>query len=144
MWEGVYEYLIFSFWTEQGDTDSEVFITIFPFRQVKYKLIEKTLVPKRKRVNFCIENCMFTIYTERQKKLITSSGRHSLKPTISILIIFGYKLEYSVKEEYLKNTRFSRVKKENYAVKSRKVIFRKSQKQLTERAPRRQPIHNIQ
>ena len=31
------------------------------------------------------------IYTERQKKLITSSGRRSLKSTASKLIIFGHK-----------------------------------------------------
>ena len=36
-------------------------------------------------------------------------------------------------EEYLKNTRFSRIKKEKNVVKSRKVIFRKSQKLVTER-----------
>ena len=30
-------------------------------------------------------------YTERQKKLITSSGRRSLKSTLSKLIIFGHK-----------------------------------------------------
>ena len=35
-------------------------------------------------------------------------------------------------------------KKEKNAVKSRKVIFWKSQKLLTEWAPRRQPIQNIQ
>ena len=34
--------------------------------------------------------------------------------------------------------------KDENAVKSRKVIFRKSQKLLTERAPRWQPIQNIQ
>ena len=39
---------------------------------------------------------------------------------------------------------FSCVNKEKNAVKSRKVIFRKSQKLLTEQAPRRQPIQNIQ
>ena len=33
--------------------------------------------------------------------------------------------------------------KEENAVESRKVIFRKSQKLLTERAPRRRPIQNI-
>ena len=33
----------------------------------------------------------FLIYTERQKKLITSSGRRSLKSTASKLIIFGHK-----------------------------------------------------
>ena len=31
------------------------------------------------------------VYTERQKKLITSSGRRSLKSTASKLIIFGHK-----------------------------------------------------
>ena len=31
------------------------------------------------------------IYTERQRKLITSSGRRSLKSTLSKLIIFGHK-----------------------------------------------------
>ena len=36
--------------------------------------------------------------------------------------------------EYLKNTRFSPVKKKKNMVKSRKVIFRKSQKLLTKRA----------
>ena len=38
---------------------------------------------------------------------------------------------------------FSHQKQEN-AVKSRKVIFQKSQKLLTERAPRTWPIQNIQ
>ena len=33
----------------------------------------------------------FTIYTERQKKLITSSWRRSLKSTATKLIIFGHK-----------------------------------------------------
>ena len=37
-----------------------------------------------------------------------------------------------------------RVKKEKNTVKSWKVIFQKSQKLLTERAPRRRPIQNIQ
>ena len=32
------------------------------------------------------------MYTERQKKLITSSGRRSLKSTMSKLMIFGHKL----------------------------------------------------
>ena len=31
------------------------------------------------------------VYTERQKKLITSSGRRSLKSTLSKLIVFGHK-----------------------------------------------------
>ena len=33
----------------------------------------------------------WAIYTERQKKLITSSGWHSLKSTASKLVIFGHK-----------------------------------------------------
>ena len=39
---------------------------------------------------------------------------------------------------------FVGVKEEKTAVKSQKVIFRKSQKLLTKRAPQRQPIQNIQ
>ena len=35
--------------------------------------------------------CFYYTYTEHQKKLITSSGRRSLKSTISVLIIFGHK-----------------------------------------------------
>ena len=46
-------------------------------------------------------------------------------------------------KEYLKNTIFSRGQKGENAVKSRKVIFRKSQKLLTERAPQRQPIQKF-
>ena len=42
----------------------------------------------KQQVNFCY---VHLIYTERQKKLITSSGRRSLKSTASILIIFGHK-----------------------------------------------------
>ena len=38
----------------------------------------------------------FSIYTERQKKLITSSERHSLKSTASELIIFGHRLAIHV------------------------------------------------
>ena len=72
-------------------------------------------------------------YTERQKKLITSSGRRSLKSTLSKLIIFGHKkaLILLTKNIY-KKTRFSCVGKEKNAVKSRQIIFRKSQKLLTE------------
>ena len=62
------------------------------------------------------------IYTERQKKLITSSGRRSLKSTLSKLIRISEKHKI-----------FS-CQKEKNVVKSRKVIFRKSQKLLTERA----------
>ena len=39
----------------------------------------------------CSKLTMSHIYTERQKKLITSSGRRSLKSTASKLIIFGHK-----------------------------------------------------
>ena len=47
--------------------------------------------------------------------------------------------------EYLKNTRFSPVKKKKNMVKSRKVIFRKSQKLLTEAAysEHSRAIHSI-
>ena len=73
-------------------------------------------------------------YTERQKKLITSSGAtltkiHSIKIN-NIWTSEKHKIFLHQKGEKL--------------VKSRKVIFRKSQKLLTERAPRRQPIQNIQ
>ena len=42
-----------------------------------------------------------------------------------------------------KKTRFACVKEEINVVKSQKVVFRKSQKLLAERAPRRQPTQNI-
>ena len=75
------------------------------------------------------------IYTESQKKLITSSGRRPLKSTLSKLIIFGQKLALILLNKNIwKTHHFSRIKKEKNAVKSQKVIFRKSQKLLTERA----------
>ena len=70
--------------------------------------------------------------TKHQKKVITSSGRRSLKSTLSKLI-FGHKYALILFNKNIWKThwRFSCVKKENNVVKSRKVIFRKSQKLLT-------------
>ena len=50
---------------------------------------------------------------------------------------------YPIKINHKKES-FACVKKEKNAVKSQKVIFRKWQKMLTEQAPWRQPIQNIQ
>ena len=55
------------------------------------------------------------IYTERQKKLITSSERRSLKSIASKLIIFGRRFishDSSLHEAHLKNQREAFVKKE--------------------------------
>ena len=59
-----------------------------------------------------------TVYTERQKKLITSSGRRSLKSTLSKWIFRHNKNIWKKKKN-------SCVKKEKNAGKSRKVIFSK-------------------
>ena len=69
-------------------------------------------------------------YTEHQKKLITSSGWRSLISTASKLIIFGHYFLIRIKK---KKKIFLLQKGENM-VWSRNVIFRKSQKLLTERA----------
>ena len=76
------------------------------------------------------QQCSYNkIYIERQKKLITSLVRRSLNVTSSKLIMQIWTLW----QEHLKKQRFACVKKEN-AVKSQKLIFRKSQKLLTDLA----------
>ena len=64
------------------------------------------------------------IYTERQKKLITSSERHSLKFTTSKLIIFGHSWALILLNQNIwKKQRSACVKKEKNVVKSQMVIF---------------------
>ena len=75
------------------------------------------------------------IYTERQKKLIASSGRHSLKSTLSKLIIFGHKWALILLNKNIWKTQdFLAWKRRKMRLNHEKVIFRKSQKLLTERA----------
>ena len=83
-------------------------------------------------------------YTEHQKKLITSSERHSLKSTCNNKTnIWSFGHRYA-NEAHLRNHRDAFVNKEKNAVKSQKVIFQKSQKLLAENIRERQPIQNIQ
>ena len=70
------------------------------------------------------------MYTLSVKRNITSSGRRSLESTASRLIIFGHKLVL-LNEKIWKTQDFLVSKGEN-AVESRRVIFRKSQKLLSE------------
>ena len=76
----------------------------------------------------------FIKYTERQKKLITSSERHSLKSTASKLFIFGHRLGKFILNKHIKKKRLSSIKEEKNAKKSQYVNFQKSQKLLASRA----------
>ena len=71
-------------------------------------------------------------YTDRQKKLITSSAWHSLKSTASKWFIFGHRLGKFIlnKHMYLKKQKCTSIKEEINAMKSQEVNFQKSQKLL--------------
>ena len=87
------------------------------------------------------------MYTERQKKLITSSKRRSLKATASKSITIRQNdINYycSPDEKHLKIKGLLIAKKEENAMKLQKVIFQKSLKLLTENLHERPPIQNIQ
>ena len=74
-------------------------------------------------------------YTERQKKLITSSEWHSLKSTASKWFIFGHRLgKFILNKHILKKQKFTSIKEEINAMKSQEVNFQKSQKLLASRA----------
>ena len=66
--------------------------------------------------------CWYHSYTEHQKKLITSSVRRSLKSTASKLIILETN-KLTPWKEYLKNTRFSRVRKERTRLNHERSFF---------------------
>ena len=75
----------------------------------------------------------FIAYTERQKKLITSSECHSLKFKASTWIIFGDRLgEFILNKHILK--KFTSIQEEINAMKSQEVNFQKSQKLPASRA----------
>ena len=63
------------------------------------------------------------ISTEHQKKLITSSVRHPLKPKESKCIIFGHRLAIVFLVKHIKKKRFASVKKGENAVKSQEATF---------------------
>ena len=85
------------------------------------------------------------VHTERQKKLITSLERCSLKSTAIKNNHIWTQIRYSTHyEAHLKNQRDAFVKKEKSVVKSLKVILQKSQKVLAENRYDRPPIQNIQ
>ena len=103
------------------------------FRRIKYhinaNIQEQTSYPK-------MSNKWITwIYIERQKKLITSSGRRSLKSTLSKLVILGHKsalillnkIIWKSQDFLLSNIRKMRLNPE-------RSFFKKSQKLLIERA----------
>ena len=74
-------------------------------------------------------------YTERQKKLITSSEWHSLKSKASTWIIFGHRLgKFVLNKLHVKKQKFTSVKEEKNVIKSQEVNFQKSQKLLAFRA----------
>ena len=75
-------------------------------------------------------NTHTAIYTEHQKKFITSSERHSLKSKASKWIIFGHSYKLVILIKYIKKKRFAWIKNEKNAVKSQEVSFQKSQKLL--------------
>ena len=88
------------------------------------------------------------LYTERQKKLITSSGRRSLKSTASKLIIFGHKealilLNKNIrkKQDILasKRRKYGLITKGNFS-----KIAETAHRASSVRAPRKRPIHKIQ
>ena len=66
------------------------------------------------------------IYTERQKKLITSSEWHSLKSTASKWFIFGHRLGKIILNKHIyKKQKFTSLNEEINAMKSQEVNFQK-------------------
>ena len=61
--------------------------------------------PPPKKKKYSLRRIMY-VYTERQKKLITSSERHSLKSTASKCIIFGPRLVKVILNKHIKKIKF--------------------------------------
>ena len=74
------------------------------------------------------------MYTERQKKLITSLKCYPLKSKASTWIIFGHRLGKYILNKHIEEKKVTSIIEEINAMKSQGVNFQKSQKLLASRA----------
>ena len=83
-------------------------------------------------------------YTERQKKLITSSERGSLKSTAWKLIMFRHKISYHILlKKHIWKVKWLLLPKRRKCDEIATDHFQKPQKLLIENLPKRSPIQNI-